>query len=104
MYKNPPLGFLMLFCHVFIDAPEKLPKFGAFSTLGTALLVTEIFNSHLYHGGVLHSGDVPQVPLVVGNIPENPPHDLSRPGLGQVGGGLQSRGGQKALFLKIKYL
>ena len=37
MYKNPPLGFLMLFCHVFIDAPEKLPKFGAFSTLGTAL-------------------------------------------------------------------
>ena len=38
MYKNPPLGFLMLFCHVFIDAPEKLPKFGAFSTLGTALL------------------------------------------------------------------
>ena len=38
MYKNPPLGFLMLFCHVFIDAPEKLPKFGAFSTLGTALI------------------------------------------------------------------
>ena len=38
MYKNPPLGFLMLFCHVFIDAPEKLPKFGAFSTLGTALV------------------------------------------------------------------
>ena len=30
-------GFLMLFSHVFIDAPEKLPKFGAFSTLGTAL-------------------------------------------------------------------
>ena len=22
-YKNPHLGFLMLFCHVFIDAPEK---------------------------------------------------------------------------------
>ena len=39
MYKNPPLGFLMLFCHVFIDAPEKLPKFGAFSTLGTALVL-----------------------------------------------------------------
>ena len=31
-------GFLMLFSHVFIDAPEKLPKFGAFSTLGTALI------------------------------------------------------------------
>ena len=30
-------GFLMLFSHVFIDAPEKLPKFGAFSTLVTAL-------------------------------------------------------------------
>ena len=42
MYKNPPLGFLMLFCHVFIDAPEKLPKFGAFSTLGTALVETRI--------------------------------------------------------------
>ena len=28
----------MLFCHVFFDAPEKLPKFGAFSTLGTALM------------------------------------------------------------------
>ena len=25
------------FCHMFIDAPEKLPKFGAFSILGTAL-------------------------------------------------------------------
>ena len=43
MYKNPPLGFLMLFCHVFIDAPEKLPKFGAFSTLGTALDSMVIF-------------------------------------------------------------
>ena len=42
MYKNPLLGFLMLFCHVFIDAPKKLPIFGAFSTLGTALLSTLI--------------------------------------------------------------
>ena len=33
MYKNPPLGLL------FIDAPEKLPKFGAFSTMGTALVL-----------------------------------------------------------------
>ena len=38
MYKNSLLGFLMLFCHVFIYAPEKLPKFGAFTTLGTALV------------------------------------------------------------------
>ena len=37
MYKTSPQGFLMLFCHMFIDAPEKLPKFGAFSILGTAL-------------------------------------------------------------------
>ena len=38
MYKNSPLGFLMHCCHVFIDAPEKLPKFGAFFTLETALI------------------------------------------------------------------
>ena len=37
MYKNLPLGFLMIFCHVLIDAPEKLPKFGEFSALGTVL-------------------------------------------------------------------
>ena len=37
MYKTLPQGFLMLFRHMFIDAPEKLPKFGAFSILGTAL-------------------------------------------------------------------
>ena len=39
MYKNPLLGFLQIFKKVFIDAPEKLPKFGAFSTLGTALVL-----------------------------------------------------------------
>ena len=38
MYKNLPLGFLMLFCHLYIDAPQKLPQLGAFSTLGTALV------------------------------------------------------------------
>ena len=31
--------FFSFFCQVFIDAPEKLPKFGAFSTLGTALVL-----------------------------------------------------------------
>ena len=40
IYKNLPMGFIMLFCHVFIDAPEKLTKFRAFSTLGTALIWT----------------------------------------------------------------
>ena len=31
--------FLSFFSSVFIDTPEKLPKFGAFSTLGTALVL-----------------------------------------------------------------
>ena len=55
--------------------------------------MTENFNSDLDHGAVRHGGDVPQLPLVVGDLLENSPHDLARPGLGQTRGGLQ-RGGQ----------
>ena len=35
--QESAVGFSYAFYHVFIDAPEKLLKFGAYSTLGTAL-------------------------------------------------------------------
>ena len=39
--------------------------------------------THLYNRRVSHGADVPQIPLIVGDLLEHPPHDLARPCLRQ---------------------